>query len=1031
MGSHSFAYTGGWQTFTVPAKVKLLTVTLNGAGSGSRHGGQVTGKMVVSPGQKLYVVVGQQGHAHSGANGGGGGWGGGGDGGAGTGGTGGDGGGGATYIRVGGTTGTIRCVAAGAGGDSGDTGRGGGGGAATGEAGGNGTTGQIPASDPTAWYIETGVATGGTGIQGGKGGNTAASTGYDGHDGVDSHVGAAGAGGHSSSPCHGGGGGGGGYLPGGGGQAAVIASTPQQSSPGGGGGGGSNYLGNLSQYTNVQAGAGTGNGSVSLSWVTPPPADPPPTPPTEVKINNVAISDEMATYATSQVTVSAKIDDPGAKTQEVRLVVWKATASNMVGHTTHYGTYGKQAHRDSVTLTGLSKNTRYYLRLYTQDKSGKFSTNHTSANFWTNRPPTAPTTVNPAPNTQYQNQQNIAFTWTMNDPDPNTPQAAFQLQYRVAGTPTEPVSDTWLGDTGKKATNITQWVYAPPTFKTNVWYEWQVRTWDPQGSVSPYSVSSRFYITGPTTAPLPQYPVGNIAVQTDSAVTFAWKFRDVTVGATQVKANLRYRVKGAANWATMFGDTTTPGGVQSWTLPTDAFQEGLNYEWQVQTQNSVPLTSDWSDSAYFWAVPTPGDAITVIEPSVDTQSAPPLGSGNNRVFIYDRGGTKPRGEITPLVQLEWSRKRDDISNCLFTTNGFTADCGQLLGSLRSWMHEVVIFRDGVRVFEGPITRITYTTTDVEVEAKDVMAYLYRRIMRQGYNDAYRQVNAQRVGTDLVGEQLGQKTVVQRAATIIMNALCYDDPNVLPYLTSINYSDDAKTSRVVDDFSRTAWEEVDDLAATAGLDYVTVGRRIVLWDTHRSLGRLPEMRDGDFSDPPVVTEYGMQTANFFAVTSTSGIHGEARKGIDILAGVEVPEFVGDDGLIHPWGGGFLEQLASAYGEQQGDDAVALTSEAQTALQTDLNRQAERNIGHRWPTPLVVRVPDNSTLNPELTINIQQLVPGVWIPLRATGTVRTVAQWQKLDSVTVSQDASGEKISVVMSPAPNGGDDDPDLDSGSDL
>ena len=49
----------------------------------------------------------------------------------------------------------------------------------------------------------------------------------------------------------------------------------------------------------------------------------------------------------------------------------------------------------------------------------------------------------------------------------------------------------------------------------------------------------------------------------------------------------------------------------------------------------------------------------------------------------------------------------------------------------------MVFRDGVRVWEGPITRITYTTTDVEFEARDVMVYVYRRIMRQGYNDAYR------------------------------------------------------------------------------------------------------------------------------------------------------------------------------------------------------------------------------------------------------------------------------------------------------
>ena len=256
--------------------------------------------------------------------------------------------------------------------------------------------------------------------------------------------------------------------------------------------------------------------------------------------------------------------------------------------------------------------------------------------------------------------------------------------------------------------------------------------------------------------------------------------------------------------------------------------------------------SDWSESAYFWTTRTPGvGLVTVLDTETEIQGS--LGCGSHRVFVYDRGGKILRGEITPLVSIKWDRKRDDISSATIFTNGFGDDCCQLLAGLRSWMHELVIFRDGVRVWEGPVTRIAYGVDSVEVESKDVMAYVYRRIMRQGYNDAYRIVN---------GEQLGQSSVVERATRIAMNALAPDDPNVLAYLTSINYPDDAGSSRVVPDFSRTAWEEIDDLAATAGLDYVTVGRRIILWDTHRPIGRLPEMRDEHFSNPPIVTEYGL-------------------------------------------------------------------------------------------------------------------------------------------------------------------------------
>jgi hypothetical protein len=57
----------------------------------------------------------------------------------------------------------------------------------------------------------------------------------------------------------------------------------------------------------------------------------------------------------------------------------------------------------------------------------------------------------------------------------------------------------------------------------------------------------------------------------------------------------------------------------------------------------------------------------------------------------------------------------------------------------------------------------------------------------------------------------------------------------------------------------------------------------------------------------------------------------------------------------------------------------------------------------------------------------LVPGVWVPLRATATCREVSQWQKLDEVNVQEADGLEQVQVVLSPAPNGGNDDPDATS----
>ena len=289
---------------------------------------------------------------------------------------------------------------------------------------------------------------------------------------------------------------------------------------------------------------------------------------------------------------------------------------------------------------------------------------------------------------------------------------------------------------------------------------------------------------------------------------------------------------------------------------------------------------------------------------------------------------------------------------------------------------------------------------MEVEARDVMAYVYRRILRKGYDDSYPNI----------------KEATERAQKIIVDGLAPDDPNVLPYLTRIVNPGDARESRIVPPMSKTCWEEVDDLAATAGIDYVTVGRRIILWDTHQPVGMLPEMRDEHFTEPIIVTEYGMLLANLFAVTNNNGLSG--RVVATDPDGNPVPEkFYGR-----------VEMLASAYGEAAASAEENLTPAQRQALVETLTEQAARNISGRWPTPLVARVPDNSTIDPTANVDINWLVPGVWIPLRATRTCRNISQLQKLDSVKVNVSDNGEeRVQVVLSPAPLSGALDPDLDS----
>ncbi|MFH0888246.1 MAG: DUF2341 domain-containing protein [Planctomycetota bacterium] len=228
----TFNYTGGVQTFVVPAGITSISVDCRGAKGGANgstvnggNGARVQTTLSVTPGQTLYIYVGGQGTTlNAGYNGGG------------TGASGiyknGGGGGGASDIRQGGTALTNRVVVAGGGG--------GGGGYST------NTTGGAGGQTNNNFVGTAGNASGTNPGQGGT--NTAGGAG-----GSGGNAGSLGQGGNAISyENYGGAGGGGGFYGGG--------SGGNTSGNGGGGGGGSSYGGGT--YT---SGYQSGNGQIIIS----------------------------------------------------------------------------------------------------------------------------------------------------------------------------------------------------------------------------------------------------------------------------------------------------------------------------------------------------------------------------------------------------------------------------------------------------------------------------------------------------------------------------------------------------------------------------------------------------------------------------------------------------------------------------------------------------------------------------------------------------------------------------------------------
>jgi hypothetical protein len=277
----TFNFTGGIQTFTVPADVcDTIFIQCWGAEGGAGDiggagtsggagglGGYAEGYLVVNPGDILNVFVGGQGATPTGGF----------NGGANGGSTNAGGGGGASDVRVGGTSEAERIITAGGGGgggragcESGVAGVGGTGGSGGGGVGVNG------ADSPTSG----GVAGGGKGgnfgaVQGAAGPAGIGCGGFLGSPGSAAATGTGASGGAGQACCcfsfgsiPGGGGGGGGQVGGGGGgggSAGTTGCSGNDKGAGGGGGGGSSYTGGvLDGLTN--SGIWSGNGQVIISY---------------------------------------------------------------------------------------------------------------------------------------------------------------------------------------------------------------------------------------------------------------------------------------------------------------------------------------------------------------------------------------------------------------------------------------------------------------------------------------------------------------------------------------------------------------------------------------------------------------------------------------------------------------------------------------------------------------------------------------------------------------------------------------------
>lgn len=372
-------------------------------------------------------------------------------------------------------------------------------------------------------------------------------------------------------------------------------------------------------------------------------------------------------------------------------------------------------------------------------------------------------------------------------------------------------------------------------------------------------------------------------------------------------------------------------------------------------------------------------------------------------MIHDRGGVHRQYQLIDLAQVEWARKRNGKTSGVITLSGRSCRRqADVLSAIEARRFELVLFRGQERVWEGPIKEIAWYSDSAVITAFDVKDYLDGTMLSRDWPGPdgggtsvmttrieqildweLHQPYTMRVGTGGAAHDV----VVPRWEGITPPA------NVWPFVDIRAGTVTTRSDTVA--FQMTVGEHLQNLSES-GVDYTTVGRSLIVWDAAVPLGRTRTLTESDFYGDLEVYEAGSE---FSAI---SHISPQERKENE--EGVIPPPIVGSAGAPDDYYGVWT-RLVTSESESGSDDPT----------QDALNSQAQRGQLGRNPVPLELRVPQGASLRLSHDLGINDLVPGVEMPVLARLNLKQVSQLQVLTGVKVTEDGEGETIKVDLTSA----------------
>ncbi len=349
------------------------------------------------------------------------------------------------------------------------------------------------------------------------------------------------------------------------------------------------------------------------------------------------------------------------------------------------------------------------------------------------------------------------------------------------------------------------------------------------------------------------------------------------------------------------------------------------------------------------------------------------------------------GVLDGWVELRWDRRLDDISaaEIQIETN---ADCctSGFISELHVWHHGVAIYRDGMLVWNGPILLIEATRTRVTITANDISVLLTKRLLSRDLcfsNDVM--VCTAGIGGIVYGPQ-APEIVAQR---LVEEALRVDDHGAFVEVQSVG------TAIYEASFKQYGGPVFDLLQQLASefINWTVLGRKIVIsiggLRTTTGLSRTATLTCDDFvNDEFKTTEDGFATlTQDVQIAAPVVIGGVEFTNVGIAQVFDDPTEVADPyyGLLQ--------------GIQKANEALALGSDPEAAIAA----AALNVVQGAYPPPVTLSA-EGLQLAATAPVSIEELVPGVIIPIFADCLCRPIAQEFVLSKVEVTVNVNGESV-----------------------